>query len=393
VIPGGPNIYNPEKFFEEREKQLGILPSSQAELPARRMLDSFDSAIIPLGSDPKYRDKFLTHHGEVRIGRLLEIMDIFAVNLVFKYVLNPKQESGGQSPISIVTALVDKIDIVKREIRSDCDIRISGHVTWVGTSSVETTLHLHQKVDNDWLKVTEAVFVMVARCPLNRGKAVVNPLEVVSEEEKAIFDIGQENSNRRKILKNESLFSGPPTEEEKKLIHDFFIKTVDHKAMSFKARIKPENSVWFEDAELKKVLICQPDNRNRFNKIFGGFIMRQAFELAWANVYLFGQARPLCHYMGDIMFKEPVEIGSLLQFNSQICYTTNESIQTRVSAEILNPETGDMKLTNVFRYTFQLKNKLPRQIIPKTYHEAMMYLEGRRHYENTNGPVSSQFQP
>ena len=52
-------------------------------------------------------------------------------------------------------------------------------------------------------------------------------------------------------------------------------------------RIKPENSVWFEDAKLKNLIICQPENRNRFNKIFGGFIMRQAFELAWANAFTF----------------------------------------------------------------------------------------------------------
>ena len=52
-------------------------------------------------------------------------------------------------------------------------------------------------------------------------------------------------------------------------------------------RIKPENTVWFEDAKLKNLIVCQPEHRNRFNKIFGGFIMRQAFELAWANTYTF----------------------------------------------------------------------------------------------------------
>jgi acyl-coenzyme A thioesterase 9 len=46
------------------------------------MLDSFDQAIIPLGSDRVLRDKYLTHLGGVRIGRLLEDMDIFAVHLV-----------------------------------------------------------------------------------------------------------------------------------------------------------------------------------------------------------------------------------------------------------------------------------------------------------------------
>ena len=46
------------------------------------------------------------------MGRLLEDMDVFAVHLVFKHILNPKQPKGDkQSPFSIVTALVDRIDV------------------------------------------------------------------------------------------------------------------------------------------------------------------------------------------------------------------------------------------------------------------------------------------
>jgi len=381
-VIGGPVNYDPASYAAGRKALLSILPASQAELPPRRMIDSYDSAIIPLGSDPVLRDRYLTHYGGVRLGRLLEDMDIFAVALVFKHVLNPKQENSQQSPFSIVTALVDKID-VKRKIMADSDIRISGHVTWVGRSSAESTLQLHQEVDGKWEKVTEAVFVLVARDPTNKGSAFINPLQVVTAEEQAIYNKGIENQNRRQTMKNLSLFSHPPSEEEKNLIHDFFIKTVDHKAMSFKARILPENSCWMEDAKLKNLLICQPENRNRFNKIFGGFIMRQAFELAWANAYVYGKARPFCMYMDDIWFRAPVEIGSLLYFNSQICYTQEQFMQVRVSAEILNPETGGMSVTNVFQYTFKMKEKTPRQIIPKTYHEAMMWLQARRHFKNS----------
>ena len=49
----------------------------------------------------------------------------------------------------------------------------------------------------------------------------------------------------------------------------------------------PTEKGFSQDAKLKNLIICQPENRNRFNKIFGGFIMRQAFELAWANTYTF----------------------------------------------------------------------------------------------------------
>jgi len=383
-IIGGPSNYDIELYNKMREELVDILPTSQAELPVRRMLDSFDSAIIPLGSDPSLRDRYLTHQGGVRIGRLLEDMDIFAVHLVFKHVLNPLQRPGMGSPFSIVTALVDQIDFTGK-MRSDCDIRISGHVTWAGSSSMECTLNLEQLVDDEWEKFTEARFLMVARDPLNRGSAFINPLVLETDAEKELFQKGETNKKGRFEISQDSLFKVPPAQEEQEIIHDFFINTVDHKAMSFKARIKPQNSVWFEDAKLKNLIICQPEHRNRTCKIFGGFIMRQAFELAWANSFVFGKSRPFCMHMDDIWFRAPVEIGAMLYFNSQICYTQDNYIQTRVSAEVINPKTGEMSITNVFHFTFMTKDKDPPTIIPKTYHEAMMYLTGRRHFKSSTG--------
>ena len=73
--------------------------------------------------------------------------------------------------------------------------------------------------------------------------------------------------------------------------------------------------------------------------------------------------------MADIWFRAPVEVDSLLYFNSQIAYTEDNYVQTRVSAEVVNPKTGQMTVTNVFHYTFMIKSKIPPSIIPKTYHE------------------------
>ena len=85
---------------------------------------------------------------------------------------------------------------------------------------------------------------------------------------------------------------------------------------------------------MKNIQICQPENRNLYNKVFGGFIMRQALELAWANTYMFSHGRPFCLRMEDIWFRAPVEIGSLLYFDSHITYTEDNYVQARVSAEV-----------------------------------------------------------
>ena len=45
----GTSSYNPEEFKKRRLELAKYTPSNQDDLPVRRMLDSYDSAIIPLG--------------------------------------------------------------------------------------------------------------------------------------------------------------------------------------------------------------------------------------------------------------------------------------------------------------------------------------------------------
>ena len=54
-ITGGPSTYDPDLYNKQREKLLKILPTDQSQLPPRRMIDSFDAAIIPIASDPSLR--------------------------------------------------------------------------------------------------------------------------------------------------------------------------------------------------------------------------------------------------------------------------------------------------------------------------------------------------
>lgn len=102
------------------------------------------------------------------------------------------------------------------------------------------------------------------------------------------------------------------------------------RTVSFRSRVLPPDSVWMEDAKLKGLEICHPQvttqregvrrhfstvpnmfytkrlflagfpgrcltclfsrvqERNIFNRIFGGFLMRKAYELGWANACSYG---------------------------------------------------------------------------------------------------------
>lgn len=70
------STYSP--LSHSREYLLNHEPKSKDELPTRTMQDSFTSAILPLSTDKVLQDKYVTFLGNVRLGRLMEDMDLFA---------------------------------------------------------------------------------------------------------------------------------------------------------------------------------------------------------------------------------------------------------------------------------------------------------------------------
>ncbi|XP_046988504.1 acyl-coenzyme A thioesterase 9, mitochondrial-like [Schistocerca americana] len=367
-----------------RSHLLEYLPKSQDELPVRKMKDSFSSVVIPLSTDITLQEKYVTFLGHVRLGRLMEDMDIFAAWVAHKHILNPRKPAGQPTPYVIVTVLVDQIDFTDITPKHDGDIRLSGHVSWVGKSSIEVTVWLEQLLHGSWQKLTRAVFLMAARNSILSGPAIVNLLEPETEEEKEIFRGGELRKKRRVKVQQESLFKMTPDVNEQRLIHDLFLKTIDLHRMSFHKRILPPRSLWMEDAQLSNIVFSHPEDRNLHNKVFGGFLMRQALELSWTAGYLHSKFRPrLCH-ISDISFHKPVDVGSLLRMNSLVTYTECNYVQITVYAEVFDPRGGQQNTTNVFHYTYEMPEEVP-QIIPKSYQEAMMYLDGRRHFQHVMG--------
>uniref|UniRef100_A0A8D0AVP2 Acyl-CoA thioesterase 9, tandem duplicate 1 n=1 Tax=Sander lucioperca TaxID=283035 RepID=A0A8D0AVP2_SANLU len=321
IVGASTNWRDHQQAMSERLSLSSMLAKSQNDLPAKTMKDSYLEVHLPLGSEPQLREKYLTFHNT-------------------------------KSPLSIVTALVDKIDMRQHVIYPDCDIKFTGHVTWVGKTSIEAKMHMSQYVNGAYTPVLDATFVMVARDPENKRAAFVNPLKPEGPEEEKLFQEGEANKSRRVALSTASLLKVAPTDEERKIVHSLFLNTLDTKTVSFRSRILPPNSVWMEDAKVKGLEICHPQERNIFNRIFGGFLMRKAYELGWANACSFGGCRPSLVAVDDILFQKPVDIGSLLLLSSQVCYTQGNHIQVRVHSEVFDPLTRQHNTTNVFHFTF-----------------------------------------
>lgn len=168
----------------------------QSNLQKHRMTESFAEAVIPLGDQPELRNRYGNFQQTVRFGRLLEDLDTMAVHISYLHnksqniVLNGREVS----PIVIVTALVDRIEVKDTAIHVDKNIKLSGFTSWVGKSSSEITMKLEQELaPGIWNHVLEAKFLVCARDTNNIGSAAMNPMEIVTSEEKAIFELGERN--------------------------------------------------------------------------------------------------------------------------------------------------------------------------------------------------------
>ncbi|KAF9398804.1 hypothetical protein BGZ94_005893 [Podila epigama] len=134
---------------------------------------------------------------------------------------------------------------------------------------------------------------------------------------------------------------------------------------------------------MSAVQIMQPQDRNIHDKIFGGHLMRLAYELAFCNASVFIKYRPTFLALDEISFRKPVPIGTILALDSQIVFSEggqHHSFQVMVKADVLDVQKGTRETTNTFWFTFtdpQKGNRTPK-IMPKTYAESMLYLEGKR---------------
>ncbi|KAL8588439.1 hypothetical protein ACOMHN_024541 [Nucella lapillus] len=371
---------------EEKDDSDKLLPirSSQDECPMRRMKDSYLEAVIPLGQDNVFRKNYTTFQNTSRFGRLMEDLDIFAAVIGYTHNQDPSK-SDFKSPLLLATAAVDRIDLHDFHISPFEDVKMRGHMTWVGKSAMEITMVLEQEEKGAVQKKLTARYVMVARNPRTAKAAVVNPLQPEGEEEQAMFQLGEKNKILRQERTKKSLLKTVLSSEERQIIHSIFVETIDDKFKSYKHQVKPDNSVWMHETERNALIVCFPEQKNIFNKIFGGFLMRQAFELAWATAVIFSHKVPSVKVVDHISFLQPVDIGSILTISAQIVYTQGSLVEVKVHALAFNILTSSQKITNEFYFTFDChRTDLPR-VMPNSYAESMLYLEGMRNFGSPQG--------
>lgn len=383
----------------------------------RNMNDSLIQVYLPFLENKELFGDYVNIIGGIRFGKIMEDLDVFAATCAYMHC--GTSTSNGEK-LTIVTAAVDRIDVHMR-LDEPMNLRMKGMVTFVGKSSMEVTIVVESskgrfvgtessdpKVDQDvvinqiieeaateesteedWKLAALAKFIMVAKN--SEGPVQVPRLKLNSKREEAIFAAGAERHATRLSRAQQSLFKEPPTADESILLHKLFLKP---SCTSFE-------QVPISSTILTTTKLCHPQERNIHDLIFGGFLMREAFELGFTCAQLFSRSRLHFLAVDELAFKHPVPIGAVLQLTSQVVYTeeeyadsdsadinspnttsnsnvTSQLIHVEVVADVLNIHTADRKTTNTFHFTYRKESPPKHAVKPGTYGEAMKYLEGKR---------------
>ncbi|THC89337.1 hypothetical protein EYZ11_011220 [Aspergillus tanneri] len=354
------------------------------DLSPKKMSDSYYRAILPLAQDKWLLDTYLNASGHIRLGSLLMDLDALAGVIAYNYT--------GDS-VMTVTAAVDRITI-EHPLMEICDLELSGQVTYAtGRSSMEVSLQVAkvpapgQQAKPEDVLITCA-FTMVSLDPTTKKPVSVAPLLVESEEEHLLFKKGEENYQAKKALRKRSLLEKAPGDEESNLIHSMWTKEMSYLNPESPAQ-RPSNMIFMSESVLKSAMIMQPQDRNRHNfMIFGGFLLKQTFELAFCCAASFSHARPNFISLDPSTFENPVPVGSVLYLRATIAYTEPlerdgskyTKVQVRVDSKVRDVEHGTKKSTGQFNYTFLVEKDI--QVMPKSYGEFMLWTDARRRSQN-----------
>ena len=179
------------------------------------------------------------------------------------------------------------------------------------------------------------------------------------------------------------------------------------------------------DTKMHSTQIMQPQYRNRHHfMIFGGFLLKQTFELAFCCAASFSHSRPTFVSLDPSTFANPVPVGSVLYLKATVAYTDaplvsvqhqSESaksgsddiedasdaegfntsatkpnrtrVQIRIDSSVRNIEHAETKPTGQFNYTFLVDKDI--KVMPRTYSEFMVWVDARRRAERVTNPVAS----
>lgn len=329
-----------------------------------RPLETSITQVLPFSHEPALRRRFMEVDqdvpGNLRFGLTLEVLDKLAEEAALAYVRRAEPRA------RVVTAAVDGI-----RVRSPADVSrdllFLARVNYVGRSSLEIGIRVEQDRDPP-RHIASCYFTMVAR--LDDQNIAVDPIEYGDDLERDRCRRAIER--RERVRARERATLEPPTREEFDLL----------------LALRREREAAVDTAILTRELVATawervyPEHENVPTKIFGGYVIHRAYQLAAIHAEQLASHRIVVAAVNRINFLRPVRIGDTLRYLSRIVYTGRTSIAVEIKIERI-AQGRILDLSNDCVFTFvnvdhELRPQPVPRVYPTTYKDDARYLAAYR---------------
>jgi acyl-coenzyme A thioesterase 9 len=334
-----------------------------------RPIETSRDLTLPFTTDPALKRRFMVVDeplaGNIRFDLLLEVLDKLAEDAALDYARRFAPEG------RVVTAAIDNI-LLREPGDVSRDILLLARINSVGRSSLEVGIRIEHG-EPEPVHLASCYFTMVAR--VGEGETsrslLLEPLDYTDDLEKARHRkaVARRDSYRRQ----QAVATEPPSREEYALLAG--LHTAQERP-GFAGRM-------VKDLTTSNWERMYPEQENVPQKIFGGYLVRRAYELASINAEEIAPDRPVILRVNRINFLQPVRLGDKLHFVSRVVYTGSTSICVEVNIERVSRDRVTRALSNTCVFTFVNvdADMIPRPVppvYPTTYAEDARYLEAHR---------------
>jgi acyl-CoA hydrolase len=333
--------------------------------------DTTRTFTLPLASEAGLRRRFMVLDeplkGNLRFGLLLEVLDKLAEETSLEHLRRSHPEA------RVVTAAVDSI-LVRNVPDLTRDILFSARVNHVGKSSMEVGIRVVHPGDPP-VHIASCYFTMVGRMLEGEGarSVAVPPVEYQDELERKR---AHKATLRREAYRAQlAAAEEPPSREEYRLLAEL------HQA---------QEQPGFQGLLAGRLVTeawerMYPEQENVPRTIFGGYVMRRAYEVSSICAERVAPDRPVLAAVNRVNFFHPVRLGDILRYTTRVVCTGNCLVGVEARIERRSRDRSSRALSNSCLFTFvnvdrDLRPRPVPPIYPATYSEDASYLWARRQH-------------
>ncbi len=327
---------------------------------------------LPLSTDAELRKRYMVVgepvQGNVRFGLLLEVMDKLAEEAALAYVRESFPDA------RVVTAAIDNI-YVRNAADLNRDLVFGARINFVGRTSMEVGIRVEHPATatEPASHIASCYFTMVARSTAGEGShSLVLPVFQPSDglgERRWQRAIARREGYRRSLQQAQE----PPSPQEYALLMELHTAQ-DERGFEGLMASRCVTESWDR---------TYPEHENVPEKIFGGHLIRRAYEQSSICAEEVAPDRPVIVAVNRINFVQPVRMGDKLHLVSRAVYSGDCSVCVETDIMRISRDRKQIHLSNACIFTFvnvddELKPRPVPRIHPATYKEDAAYLAAHR---------------